>query len=176
MRDQLLQLIPEFLEIQDPDLRERTLACFEDALQRGGWVPDDLRTMPFTLLLDPCPASMAEHVRGNVLVSLGAFDAMKKIYGDRIPLNRDILVSGALLHDVGKLLEYARKDGKVVKSRNGKLLRHPMSGTALAFHHGLPEEVQHIIAVHAKEGEGFKRTPEAVILHHADFTNFETFH
>ena len=38
----------------------------------------------------------------------------------------------------------------------------------------MPDEVTHIVAVHAKEGDGGKRSVEAIILHHADFTNFET--
>jgi len=37
----------------------------------------------------------------------------------------------------------------------------------------LPEKVVHAIAVHAKEGDGGYRCPEAVIVHHADFMNFE---
>jgi hypothetical protein len=44
----------------------------------------------------------------------------------------------------------------------------------LAFKHGLPDEVTHIIAAHAREGEGIKRTVEAVIIAHADFLNYES--
>jgi len=33
----------------------------------------------------------------------------------------------------------------------------------------------HIIASHSWEGDRSKRTPEAIIVHHADFTNFEQF-
>ncbi|MCH8300653.1 MAG: hypothetical protein IIC39_08960, partial [Candidatus Marinimicrobia bacterium] len=56
---------------------------------------------------------------------------------------------------------------------HGKYLRHPFSGVGLSFRHDLPDEVMHIIAVHSKEGEGFQRTAEAIIFHHADFTDFE---
>jgi hypothetical protein len=34
----------------------------------------------------------------------------------------------------------------------------------------------HMIAVHAGEGDGKWRSTEAVIIHHADFTNFEPLH
>jgi hypothetical protein len=30
-----------------------------------------------------------------------------------------------------------------------------------------------VIAVHSKEGDHFKRSAEAIIFHHADFTDFE---
>ena len=39
--------------------------------------------------------------------------------------------------------------------------------------HDLPDKVVHMIAVHAKEGDGGYRCPEAVLVHHADFMNFE---
>jgi CRISPR/Cas system-associated endonuclease Cas3-HD len=84
-----------------------------------------------------------------------------------------VLVAGSILHDVGKLLEY-RKTGKgYVKSHMGSLLRHPFSGQALAYKHDVPPEVLHMIAYHSKEGDLGKRTVEAIIIHHADFVNFE---
>jgi putative nucleotidyltransferase with HDIG domain len=94
-------------------------------------------------------------------------------YKDRISINRDILLSGALLHDVGKLFEYAREGNRFVKSEEGKLLRHPISGAAFASRFAVPQEVLHIIAAHSKEGDGERRTVEAVIVNHADFVNFE---
>ena len=63
---------------------------------------------------------------------------------------------------------------KNIKSSMGKLLRHPFSGAGLAMKHDLPDKVVHTIAVHAKEGDGGFRCPEAVIVHHADFMNFES--
>ena len=175
MRNELLKLIPEFNLIGDADLKEKCLKVWEEGMRLGGWKPEDLNRMPYSLLVDPCPANMVEHTRGNVLCCLGMMDALQKVYGKRVPLNRDILVAGALLHDVGKLLEMEEKGGKFVKSRSGKLLRHPASGACLAARFGLSDEILHIIANHSKEGEGMPRTPEGVLLHHADFTNFDLF-
>ena len=90
-----------------------------------------------------------------------------------MPLNRDHVIAGGLLHDIGKLLEFAYLDGEYVKSAGGKLLRHPFSGMALAAEFGIPDEVLHIIATHAKEGDHGPRTPEATIVHHCDFALFE---
>ena len=42
------------------------------------------------------------------------------------------LLSGAILIDVGKLLEYEKTEGKLVQGRDGQLVRHPFSGVALA--------------------------------------------
>jgi hypothetical protein len=65
-------------------------------------------------------------------------------------------------------------DGKTVKSEFGVLLRHPFSGVALAAQQGIPPEVLHMIASHAKEGDFIQRSKEAIIIHHADYTNYET--
>jgi len=53
-------------------------------------------------------------------------------------------------------------------------MRHPFSGAALAYEFGLPAEVQHMIAAHAGEGDKIKRSPEATLIHKADFMSFET--
>ena len=76
---------------------------------------------------------------------------------------------------MGKLFEYKREQGVFLKSRDGELLRHPISGAAFAFKYDLPQEVVHIIAAHSKEGDGLKRTIEAIIVNHADFVNFDIF-
>jgi len=39
---------------------------------------------------------------------------------------------------------------------------------------GLPDDVVHIIAAHAGEGDKVKRTPEATIVNKSDFMNFES--
>ena len=45
----------------------------------------------------------------------------------------------------------------------------------LAMEAGVPDEVSHIIAAHAGEGNMVKRTAEAFIVHHADFMSYEPF-
>ena len=100
---------------------------------------------------------------------------MKNNFGDEIKIDMDILIAGAILIDVGKLLEYEIKDGKLTTSEAGKLVRHPFSGMAIADRFGLPHEVQHIIATHSKEGDFGNRTVESIIIHHADFVSFDPF-
>lgn len=176
MRNRLLELFPEFRLIKDPDLRAKCLDTYELALQEGGWKPDDLAEIPFTLLLNPCPCSYVEHVRAVTLCAVRAAEVFAEVYGDRLPVRMDLLVAGALLHDVGKLLEYEpRDDGMTVQSYNGAMLRHPFSGMALAAQCGLPLEVQHIIAGHAGEGDKMDRITEATLVNHADFTSFHSF-
>jgi putative nucleotidyltransferase with HDIG domain len=172
LRDDVRGILPELALIKDEALREKTLDVWVDAMEQGGWGVADLKDIPFTLLIDT-DCTLLEHTRGVTRTAVAIADTLADIYGDRMPIDRDQLISGGILHDVGKLVEYRRDGGKVVKSEMGKDLRHPFSGTALAFKHGLPTSICHMIAVHAKEGEGARHTTEAFIINHSDFVNFE---
>ncbi len=172
----LRELFPELSWIKDTTLRDKTVAVMADALARGGWSPEDLVSMPFTLLIPNCPVSYLTHVRAVTQIAIKTAEVLAEHYTGHLNLNFDVLAAGALLHDVGKLLEFGRGGQGFVKSAGGKLLRHPFSGAGLALAHGLPDEVVHIIAVHAKEGDSGYRSPEAIIVHHADFITFEPLH
>jgi putative nucleotidyltransferase with HDIG domain len=173
MRDELINVFPEFNLIKNEELRNKTVDVWLEALERGGWKVSDLERIPFTLLIPDCPVNIIDHTRGVTQVAIESARVLKKFNGDTYSIDDDILVSGGLLHDVGKILEYANMPDGIRKSVTGKLLRHPFSGAGLAMKHDLPDKVVHMIAVHAKEGDGGYRCPEAVIVHHADFMNFE---
>lgn len=173
MHSELEALIPEFRAISDASLRTKCLEVWEEALRRGGFSLADLERMPFTILVDGVQISFVEHVRTVARLCIAMSDILLDAYGTRVKISKDHLVAGAMLADVGKVMEYEEKDGKFVKSRHGKYLRHPFTGVGLAFAKGVPDEVMHVIAVHSKEGDHFKRSPEAIIFHHADFTDFE---
>ncbi|MBN2861610.1 MAG: HDIG domain-containing protein, partial [Bacteroidales bacterium] len=120
--------------------------------------------------------SFMEHKRCVVHISKRCGESITDFFGDELPVNMDVLISGAILADVGKLLEYELdKDGKAVQGKYGQYLRHPFSGVSLAEECGIPAEVCHIIAAHAHEGDLIKRSTEAYIVHHADFMTFLPF-
>ena len=175
MKNEILNLLPEINLIGDPKLRDLTVTIWTDAVARGGWTPDDLVRMPFTLLIKKVHVNLIEHTRAVTTTSLRIGEILNESYKGQVKVDRDVLLAGAILHDVGKLFEYARENGAFVKSREGELLRHPVSGAAFAFKYGLPQEILHIIAAHSKEGDGSRRTIEAVIVNHADFVNFDVF-
>ncbi len=173
MRKKLETLLPELQLIQDAGLREKTISVWLEALKTAGWKIKDLVEMPFTLLIPDTDVNLIRHTRAVTLAALRIAEVLASEYGEKVAFDRDYLLSGAILHDVGKLFEYKKAGGKFVKSREGELLRHPISGAAFAFRFGLPQEVLHIIAAHSKEGDGTRRTVEATIVHHADFVNFD---
>ncbi len=174
-KQQVLELLPEIDEIQDESLKDKVIACWEEAIAYRNWTNDELKSIPFTLLADNVKIHFIEHVRTCCRMALAIDQVQQEAYGDRrTPVNRDYLIAGSLLADVGKLMEYDKKeDGTIYKSDYGKHIRHPFSGVGLAFKHGLPSEVMHVIATHSKEGDGEKRSPESIIFHHVDFIDFE---
>ncbi|MBN1542055.1 HD domain-containing protein [candidate division KSB1 bacterium] len=173
MIQRLINLVPEFNLIENAELLNKSVQCWQDAMETGGWDFDDLDRIPFTLLIPDTPVSFLTHTRAVTQIAVESAKIMQRHYAEQYTLDFDALVSGALLHDIGKLLEYRRVQNATVKSDSGKLLRHPFSGAGLAIKHGLPDKIVHIIAVHAKEGDSGYRCPEAIIVHHADFMNFE---
>ncbi|HWR83721.1 MAG TPA: HD domain-containing protein [Candidatus Deferrimicrobium sp.] len=174
MKEIVLKLIPEINEIKSAPLREKVIACWQEAISFRGWTEKLLREMPFTLLAANVQIPFIDHVRAVCRMCMATDDVLSQVHGPRkTPVNRDYLIAGALLADVGKLLEFEIVNGKPVKSDYGKHIRHPFSGVGLAFKHDLPSEVMHIIATHSKEGTGEKRLPESIIFHHCDFIDFE---
>jgi hypothetical protein len=174
MRDEILAALPELNIIQDAGLRDKVIAVWSESLQSGGFSVEDMKQVPFAMLGDQPSITLLERVRAVCRTCLAIADSLVASYGKRVVVNKDVLVAGALLADVGKFLEYERrKDGTLRKAPRGELLRHPFTGVGLAFRHGLPIEVMHIIAVHSREGDYVRRSTEACIYHHADFTNFE---
>jgi len=174
--DQATKLWPELEWIKDGDLKEKTTLTWALALQRSVLTPEDLNTIPFTLLCGPdLKVTFMDHKRCVVHVALDAGNKMNEFFKNDLPVNMDVLIAGAILADVGKLLEYELKDGKSIQGSYGKYMRHPFSGVSLAEQCGVPASVCHIIATHAGEGDMVKRTTEAFVVHHADFMTFEPF-
>ena len=175
MREAVRKLWPELEWIADETMRESVIDTWVKALELSPLTPEDLGTIPFTLLVPNCPVSFLAHKRCVVHIARRSAEAMREFLGGALPVDMDTVIAGAILADVGKLLEYEKVGGKAVQSERGKLLRHPFTGVALAMAAGVPDRVCHIIAAHADEGNLVRRSTEAFIVHHADFMSFLPF-
>lgn len=175
LREEVLRLWPEMEWIQNADLKEKVINTWVKAFEMSPLEPEDLNRIPFTLLVPNCPVTFMEHKRCVVHISRTAALAMKEFLSKSLPIDMDTVIAGAILADVGKLLEYEKVDGAAKQSPRGEALRHPFTGVAVAMMCGVPDEVCHIIAAHAGEGDMIKRSTEAYIVHHADFMSFLPF-
>jgi len=166
----------ELAWIKNDELRAKTAKTWELALERSVLSADDLNEIPFTLLVPDLKVSFMAHKRSVAHIAKDAGNQMNKFYKNDLPVNMDVLISGAILADVGKLLEYVKdENGKAIQGTYGKYLRHPFSGVSLAEECGISAEICHIIAAHATEGNLVKRSTEAYVVHHADFMTFLPF-
>ncbi len=157
------KIFPEINEIKDSRLRSGVVNAWLSAIRKGKW--ESIEDIPFTLLIQT-KKTLIEHTRAVTQMAM-------EIARLRNDLNWDIIVAGGLVHDVGKLFEYEFKGGKYIKSDYGKLIRHPVSGYHLVLDSGLPLEIAHIVAAHSEEGEKVSRSPEAIVIHHCDFIDFD---
>ena len=174
---EVLALWPEIEWINDPELRINTAKVWEAALEKSVLTTDDLKRIPFTLLCGPdLKVTFMDHKRAVVHIARESGLKMNEFFKDELSVDMDVLISGAILADVGKLLEYILdEEGNAIQGSYGKYLRHPFSGVSLAESCGIPPEVCHIIAAHAGEGDMIKRSTEAYVVHHVDFMTFLPF-
>ena len=175
MKEEVKKMWPELNLIKDEQLREKVLNTWILALEQSSLSIEDLYEIPFTLLVKDCKVNFMAHKQAVVHIAYESAKVMKEYFGDELVIDLDVVVSGAILADVGKMLEYERVNGKTVFSKTWKYLRHPFTGVSLARSCGVPDKVCHIIASHATEGDIVTRSTEAVIVHHADFMTFLPF-
>lgn len=174
----IANIFPDLTQIQDASLRDRVAAVWNEALTTGcggkGWTPDELRAVKFTLLAGDIDMTFVDHLNSCVKQCIAIAGVLREVFKDIVPINLDHLIAGALLADSGKPLEFDKDAaGKVIKGHFGDMLRHPFSGVAMCYKHGIPAEVMHIVATHSHEGDKVQRSIESIIFHHADFVDFD---
>src|SRR5450432_4885645 len=122
--NEIAELFPSLMKIGDESLREKVAAVWNEAISTGcggkGWTFEELRTVKFTLLAGDIDMRFVEHLNSCARQCLAIADVLKKSFRCSIPIERDYLIAGALLADVGKPLEYAKDGaGNVVQGKFG---------------------------------------------------------
>jgi len=116
--------------------------------------------------------SQTDHIRGVTRMALALAEQLQAQLPDLV-VDRDILIAGALCHDVGKPWEFdpenRRRWEADPRAAGLPAIRHPAFGVHLCLTVGLPEEVAHCAAAHSGEGELLVRSLENTIVHHADY-------
>jgi putative nucleotidyltransferase with HDIG domain len=162
------ELFPEVRFFQDSTFSQAVIKIWELAIARGNFThPERCHFLPRELVRTQI--SLVTHTRTVTAIALSSAEILAKT----LPIRRDHLLAGALLHDVGKLMEYEPSGEETTISRGGKRLNHRFSGASLCQEVGLPREIVHIVYAHSEEGRFVERSVEAVIVFHADFTHFE---
>jgi 7,8-dihydroneopterin 2',3'-cyclic phosphate phosphodiesterase len=108
---------------------------------------------------------LIEHTYSVSLLVLSVAEIIEKVY--KIPVNKDVLLAAALIHDIGKLWGIRKIGGKW--EANELTIDHTVLGTAELYSRGFPESVIHVVASHfGDQGPTPPQTIEAVIFHYVD--------
>ena len=166
--------LPEVEEIRDAGLRDKAVEAWAWALARSSFgavadIPPSGNPGYMTLRR----GTQTDHIRGVTRLATRIADGFLANFPE-IPIKRDIVVAGALCHDVGKPWEFdpvnrERWEGSP-RAAGLPSVRHPAYGVHVCLTVGLPEEVAHIAGCHSGEGELVVRSLECQIVHQADYT------
>jgi putative nucleotidyltransferase with HDIG domain len=161
--ERVKELFPEAQLISDVTLREKVLKTWYEAWNMSPF--EDPTETPFLegILTE---INNVEHTRAVTIMSIQYAKTMKDFFN--IDVNMDHLIAGAILHDIGKLFEFCNTPSDLKR-----YFSHVMSAVYVASRFDLPLEVIHIIGMHSLEGNLFKRTTEAAIIHYIDFASAE---
>ncbi len=130
----------------------------------------------------PFTGGLIEHIRSVARIAAQMADHYAVYYHDlNPPLNKSLIVAGAILHDIGKLREFAYDPCGARYTPMGRLVGHIILGRdmireAAGRINGFPEEtllqLEHVIlAHHGKPEYDSPRRPctlEALLVHYAD--------
>jgi 3'-5' exoribonuclease len=130
----------------------------------------------------PFAGGLIEHILSVTHTCIHLTDKYVNHYPDlEPPLNRDLVVAGAILHDIGRTLEFNEEVGAAQPTTPGRMFGHLILGrdlvrdTARELEDVNPELVQlleHIVVTHLSLPEWgspkLPLIPEVLIIHHAD--------
>ena len=162
------ELFPEVAQISDEKLAAEVVNIWAEVWKESPWERiEDVPKNPETVKLK---FGLVAHTRSVTLQAIAVAQAAQQFYG--ISANMDLLIAGALLHDVSKMLEYGPKpDGGAGKTQHGKLIQHGIYGAVKSFEHGLPTELNHMIVSHTAQSAHHPKTLECIILHYVDYAD-----
>lgn len=170
----LLEELPEIDWIADPGLREKVIDAWVAALEFSGL--ERIGVLRPSGNFDTPPlkhGTQADHLRSVCRLAIKTAEEMTALFPS-FRCDRDILIAGALCHDIGKVWEFHPENLARWKSdpqANGlPSVRHPGYGVFLCLSAGLPEAIAHIAGGHSAEGELIVRSLENTIIHWADVT------
>ena len=112
---------------------------------------------------------LIEHTVATALIAMEIVKVLEQVYQIDF-IDKDLILAGAILHDIYKPLTYHKDGTEYDRSRLGSKIDHTSLIFAEAWNRRFPIELLHILLSHHGDASPAKpRTLEALILHLADF-------
>ena len=177
LRETVRRELPEIQEIENSELREKVVEAWAMSLAeeelsgiseiKGSGDPEK------NILKE---GTQVDHLRGVALLSMRMAEQLKELRPG-FEYDRDVVIAGALIHDVGKAREF--KAANQAKWKQAPEIagcppaRHSVHGYYICKSVGLPDEVAHIAIGHSREGVFVMKSLECTIVSHADHSYWE---
>jgi predicted hydrolase (HD superfamily) len=153
--------LPEIELIGDTELRAATIRVWQQLWRESSF--DDVMGVPVT------PATDHKHIPHNRSVAqmaLAVADVLEKVHG--VHVDRDKLLTAALLQDASKLVEYEPTADGVARSDLGRRFQHAFYAAHVALNEGLPRDVVEAVISHTHDNPSYPATLIAKILFYVD--------
>jgi len=173
------QMYAELLSIAQERIADRNLSSLVVAILTEH--RDTLCDLPAAVHHHDFRSGFLEHLLSVARNAVFLAQKYAAVYPEHLPpLSQDLVVAGAILHDIGKLFELRATPSGAEFTAQGELIGHIVLGRdivrAAAQRHPLEPEtllrLEHIIVSHQKTPEwGSPKppmTPEALLVHYAD--------
>jgi putative nucleotidyltransferase with HDIG domain len=173
LRARVRQELPEIEQIRDVELAGKVVEAWALALASSSFrAIGEIEPSGNPGVNTLKRGRQTDHIRGVTRMALALAEQLQAQLPD-LEVDRDLLIAGALCHDVGKPWEFDPENRRrwQAEPRAAGLpsIRHPAFGVHLCLTVGLPEAVAHCAAAHSGEGELLVRSLENTIIHHADY-------
>ncbi|AKI96932.1 3'-5' exoribonuclease YhaM family protein [Kosmotoga pacifica] len=136
-----------------------------------------------TFITAPAAVKVHHAYKGGLLEHTLSVVELCEFLASKYPesIDRDLLISGAILHDIGKIKEYGIGSSGIEKTDEGELVGHISIGLEMVsqriekipdFPNNLKTELKHLVLSHHGEMDWgspvVPKTTEAMVLHMAD--------
>ena len=163
--DVVAKSIPSITLISDAKIRSDTAVVFMQLLRESKWPNLEKQQMLPILAI-----SGMEHVNAVVEMCLAIADILKKRHN--VVINIDYLISGAILHDASKLVEFEPTNNGERKTKIGDLVQHTVRCVSLMLDRKMPEEIAHVVVSHTPQSRTAPKTIESIILYFIDSIDY----
>jgi putative nucleotidyltransferase with HDIG domain len=171
-RAAILEDLPEIMDIKNEGLRETVIAAWALSLRGSSFsrirdIPGEGAPNHFVLRR----GTQEIHLRGVARLAMGVVDEFTRNFPE-VAVDGDIVLAGALCHDIGKCWECDPVNQERWRARPDKVgypsMRHSVYGAHICLAAGLPEAIAHIALGHSMEGAHIALSTECTIVRWAD--------
>lgn len=166
-RRDVTRAFPAVESIRDEDLRDSVIEAWADALAETSWDLDEMPWYPPEQERLGIPdETTVGHVNQVVDAAVALAEVLVEHRGDRVDIDMDDVLAGALVHDLGKLYEFDADGATDVEHYFG----HPYYGIYPLARAGIPPRISHVVLAHTGLTDVEPATMEAEIVRRADQT------